>query len=127
MTGRRRERTGLDDESCRAHALLVAKMRRFLAVVVELEPGAPELLMEAALLLERNGVPGCHPFQVTRPDGCVELGYAKSRWAVELYRWLLTDSCVPERHRQRMQAVLLGFGAESIDSMEAAWRLMWTA
>ncbi len=115
-----------DNDMCRAHALLVSKAGRFVSVIRDLDPQAQASLMDAALQVERNSLPGCRPFQVTRPDGRVELGYATAQWVIELYRWLVTESRIPELQRRRMLAVLLGFGAESIGTMETVWQLMWS-
>jgi hypothetical protein len=77
--------------------------------------------MELALLVERNALPQCIPFQAARSDGTVEFGYAAARWVVDLYRWLVGCTVIPERQQHRVQALLLGFGQETIAELETAW------
>ncbi|MBI2943800.1 MAG: hypothetical protein HYY25_06340 [Candidatus Wallbacteria bacterium] len=121
-----RESCPFDDDLCRANAILVSQTRRFLALICDVDGQAQDWVMDAAIRIEQNAMPGCRPFQLNRPDGRVEFGYAAAQWVIELYRWLVTESQIPERQRNRMVAVLLGFGAETIGSMESVWQLMWS-
>lgn len=109
------------DELCQANAFLVAKAGRLMALVEKCDARAADQVMDLALLVERNSLPECIPFQASRPDGSVEFGYAAARWVVDLYRWLVSCTVIPERQQHRLTALLLGFGQETIAELEGAW------
>ncbi len=111
-------------EFCQANAFLVAKTGRLIALVEKCDAGATDQVMDLALVVERNALPGSVPFQATRPDGTVEFGYAAARWVVDLYRWLVGCAVIPARQQHRMMALLLGFGHETIAELESAWSEM---
>ncbi len=61
--------------------------------------------------------PGAVPFVVERGDGMADCGYATAQWAVDLYRWVLSDD-VPECHRDRVCGLLFGYSPAAIERFE---------
>lgn len=105
------------DEVITEHAYLVARGVRALALVGH-APADELAMLRIATRLEAISVPGTVPFVLDRGDGICDFGFAASRWAVDLFRWVSIDPSVPRVQCARVVGLLLGYSAEAIERFE---------
>lgn len=63
---------------------------------------------------------GAIPFVIDRRNGVADFGYCGSAWALDLLQWLTDadENAVPERHRHRILALLLGYRDDAVTTFE---------
>src|SRR5436309_337175 len=96
----------------REHAYLIARGTRALALIGQCR-AEPVTMLRMATRLERFGATGVLPFVFDQRDGHAIYGYAASRWALDLYRWI-EESRVPGAQRHRILGMMLGYSVEAI-------------
>ncbi|HEY4894946.1 MAG TPA: hypothetical protein VII01_02550 [Solirubrobacteraceae bacterium] len=103
------------------HAYLVARGVRRIALAghCHLPDAQSEIsLLTVATEIERYSAADTIPFVVDHGDGVASFGYADSRWALDLYQWVVSDPAVPQEQRHRIIGLLLGYGAPAISRHE---------
>jgi hypothetical protein len=106
-------------EVLREHAYLVARGVRPLSLAGHCHAADdPDALLHIATRVEREVEANAIPFVLDHGDGVVSYGYAESRWALDLYEWVVRDPSVPEEQRHRIVGLLLGYGAPAVSRYE---------
>lgn len=76
------------------------------------------LLLRVATQIERHAEPNAIPFVIDHEDGVASFGYAGSRWALDLYEWVVKEPAVPQEQRHRIIGLLLGYGSPAVSRHE---------
>jgi hypothetical protein len=101
----------------REQSLLVGRGVRLLALIGECSSDSAEML-EIATRIETLAGENVIAFVLDEGDGRAEYGYAAAEWVLDLFRWVVTESCVSALHRNRIVGVLCGYSAEAIRLFE---------
>lgn len=108
------------EEVLSEQAYLVSRGVRPLSLAghCHLPEGDSALLLRMATHLERHAKGNVVPFVVDHGDGVASYGYSESRWALDLYEWVVKDPSVPQEHRHRIIGLLLGYGTPAVSRYE---------
>lgn len=105
-------------EVLREQVYLVARGVRVLALAGHCHLSDADELLRLATALEQSADANVIAFVVDHGDGVASYGFANSRWALDLYEWVVKDPGVPQEQRHRIIGLLLGYDAPSISRHE---------
>lgn len=100
----------------REQAYLVSRGVRPMALLGTCEPAEREEVW-GRLLVAGQHYPEALPFWVAFVEGDVAYGFAAASWCVDLFTWARSQ---PEAQRERIEGLLLGYGAREIARHEEA-------
>jgi hypothetical protein len=106
------------EEVLSEQSYLVARGVRALGLGGHLQVEDRDDLLRVATQVERAGREGCLSFVLDHRDGSASYGYAAGRWALDLYEWAILSPHVPEKQRDRIIGLLLGYSGPSIARYE---------
>ena len=104
---------GISTNSAREHAYLVGRGVRLIADLGTCR-SEPDVVLQAATHVEDCADSDVIPFVFDRGDGRAVLGYAAHAWALDLYRWVITDSTLPPTQVARIIGLLHGYTPQAI-------------
>lgn len=104
------------DDAIREHVYIVARGARPLAILGTIE-ALPMLMERVATRLATLSVEHAIPFVIDAGDGRAEVGYAATKWAIDLLRWVYTSG-VPEPQNHRIIGLLLGYSPQAVRDYE---------
>jgi hypothetical protein len=98
------------------HAYLIARGVRPLAIachffVEELDP------LMAVAAVEEHSYEGLIPWALDHGDGVGSCGYAREKWAIDLYEWAVKKA--PDEQREQIIGLLLGYSDYAIGRFTA--------
>lgn len=113
----------IDEKLAQEHLYLIRRGVRPIAFI-GLCSSAAQTMLRASTVLESFSESGDCPFVIDRGDGSAEYGFAAAAWVVDLLRWIYNKkSPAPEKQRDRVLALLLGYSTTAVASYEERKRL----